>query len=204
MYNKFIALAALLLGLFVAGTASAGEATDVVRAKQTELFKVAAEPKSEARDKKLRALFDEMIAYDEFCKASLGAEWDKRSAEEQKQFCNLLTDLVRENYKKNIHKLVNYDVTYNGEDSADGVTTVKTTNKHKTKSDEPELDVDFKLKKVGGKLKVIDIVTERASMVKTFRSQFLKVLKEKDFAALIAKMQKKLDKIRKKEDEKES
>jgi phospholipid transport system substrate-binding protein len=204
MYNKFITLAALLFGFFVAGTASAGEATDWVKSKQTELFKVAGEAKSDARDKKLNALFDEMIAYDEFCKASLGEQWGKRSADEQKQFCNLLTELVRENYKKNIHKLVNYEVTYKGEDTADGVTTVKTSNKHKSKADEPELDVDFRTKKIGSKWKVIDIVTERASMVKTFRSQFTKVLKEKDFPTLIAKMQKKLDKIRKKEEDKES
>ena len=67
-----------------------------------------------------------------------------------------------------------------------------------TKAREPELEIDFRLAKVDGKLKVVDIYTERASLVKTYRSQFLRILRKDGFDKLLEKMQKRLDKLEQK------
>ncbi|MBM4374241.1 MAG: ABC transporter substrate-binding protein [Deltaproteobacteria bacterium] len=190
-------LAAAAFSLFVATSASAGPATDLVRTKQAQLFKVIAEPASDAQQTKLNQLFDEMIAYDEFAARSLGEKWSERSDAEKKRFSTLLTELVRANYRKNIKKLIDFDVSYDKEGASDGATTVTTLAKPKRQSKEPDIEVEFRLQTIGGKLKVVDIVTEKASMVKTFRSQFLKVLNKDGFEALIGKMQKKLDKLNK-------
>ncbi len=198
MLKTILRLAAVLLSLCFVGIAQAGPATELVKLKQAQLFKVVAEPKSDAQQTKLNELFDELIAYDQFAAHSLGEQWSERSAAEKKRFSDLLTELVRANYRKNIKKLTDFDVTYVKEGEADGGTTVTTIAKHRTKTAEPELEVEFRLETVAGKLKVVDIVTEKASMVKTFRTQFLKVLNKSGFDALTAKMQKKLDKLNKK------
>jgi len=198
MFKIMLRFAAVLLSLLVATSASAGDATELVRSKQGQLFKVVAESQSDAQQAKLNALFDDMIAYDKFAAHSLGDRWSERSEAEKKRFSDLLTELIRANYRKNIKKLIDFDISYVKEGQADGVTTVTTAAKHKTKTSEPEIEVEFRLETVGGKLKVVDIVTEKASMVKTFRSQFLKVLNKDGFDALTAKMQKKLDKLNKK------
>lgn len=198
MSKRIPSLAVALFTLLFTAGASAGPATDLVRTKQGQLFKVIAEPASDAQQSKLNQLFDEMIAYDEFAARSLGDKWQERSDAEKKRFAALLTDLVRANYRKNIKKLLDFDVSYAKEGAADGATTVTTLAKPKAKSNEPEIEVEFRLETVGGKLKVVDIVTEKASMVKTFRSQFVKVLNKDGFEALITKMQKKLDKLNKK------
>jgi phospholipid transport system substrate-binding protein len=199
MYKKILALAAMLLSLLAPLTASAGPATDLVKTKQTKLFELVSKPKTDEQQQQLRALFDEMLAYDAFAKGSLGDKWNELSDAQKKQFSDLLTELVRGNYKKNLKKMLDYAINYNGEETEDGKTVVKTVAKHKSDSREPEIEINFKLDSVNGKLKVLDIVTERASLVKTYRSQFLKILKEKGFDALIAKMQKKLDKQNKKD-----
>ena len=191
-------LATILLSLCFVGIAQAGPATELVKLKQAQLFKVATEPKSAAQQTKLNELFDELISYDKFAAYSLGEQWVERSVIEKKRFSDLLTELVRANYCKNIKKLTDFNVAYVKEDELADRTTVTTVAKHRTKTIEPELEIEFRLETVGGKLKVVDIVTEKASMVKTFRSQFLKVLNKDGFEALTAKMQKKLDKLNKK------
>ncbi|MSP24298.1 MAG: ABC transporter substrate-binding protein [Myxococcales bacterium] len=199
LQKSWIALFALILGLLVPMTASAGEATDTVKAKQAQLFDLVAQPKSEARQSKLQTLFDSMLAYDRFAKGSLGDEWDARSDAEKKRFTELLTELVRNNYKRNLKKMLDYQIAYSAEETDGEATIVKTLAKHKSDARAPELEIDFRLETIGGTLKVVDIVTEQASLVKTYRVQFLKILRKKGFDKLISKMQKKLDKLKAKE-----
>ncbi|MBM4357086.1 MAG: ABC transporter substrate-binding protein [Deltaproteobacteria bacterium] len=198
MLKTILRLAATLLCLVLTTNASAGEAMNLVKSKQEQLFKVVAEPKSDEQQTKLNKLFDEMIAYEEFAARSLGDAWQKRTDDEKKRFSSLLTDLIRANYRKSIKKLLDFDIRYDKESTSGPVTAVATLAKHKTKSSEPEIEVDFKLEKVGSSFKVVDIETEKVSMVKNFRKSFLKVLEKDGFEALIAKMQKKLDKLNKK------
>jgi phospholipid transport system substrate-binding protein len=191
--KKIPTIAALLFSLMLSASASAGPATDLVKGKQTQMFQLI---KSDSRDK-LRALFDEMLDYDAFAKGSLGDKWNDLDDAQKKKFSELLTELVRGNYKRNLKKMLDYEIKYAGEDKDGAREVVKTVAKHKADSREPEIEIEFVLDKSSGKLKVVDIVTERASLVKTYRTQFVKLLKQKGFDGLIAKMQKKLDKLNK-------
>ena len=188
-------LAVMLAAALVSSTAWAGEATNVVKANQTELFKVIAQPSSPARQEKLRKLFDEVLAYDRFVVASLGDEWGTLSADQQKRFGDLLTELIRANYRRNLKKLLDFEIVYEGEEQVKVGVQVNTLAKHKTDKREPPFELDFVVDRVGGKLMTVDIVTERASMVKTYRAQFLRILKKDGFEKLIEKMQRKLDKM---------
>jgi len=189
-------IAALML---VPLSAAAGPATDVVKTKQTELFKVVAQPKTPARQEKLRAMFDEVLSYKWFCKKSLNkAERKKLSGSERKEFCGLLTKLVRSNYKRNLRKMLDYDIQYVGEKSKKNGQLVKTVAVNKSDSSD-KIEIDFLLKKSFGVWKIVDIVTERASLVKTYRANFLRILREKGFPQLIKKMEKKLAKLEKEE-----
>ena len=190
-----IILAALLMltGLFTSETALAGPANDYVKSTQEKLFKVIAEPKSPARQGKLKALFDESFKYDVMAEASLGQKWGEISDAQKKQFTELLTQLIRNNYKRNLTKMLNYDMKYTGEAADGDSVVVKTVAKHKKDPHAPTIELDFRVKKYDGKFRVIDIVTERASLVKTYKSQFLKILRKDGFDKLIEKMKKKLD-----------
>ncbi|MBW2456920.1 MAG: ABC transporter substrate-binding protein, partial [Deltaproteobacteria bacterium] len=193
--KRILAVVALVCtSLLVSASAFAGPATDMVKSKQTTLFAVVAQPKTEARQKKLRKLFDEVLAYQVFAENSLGKKWSDRSAAEQTKFSGLLTKLVRNNYRRNLKKMLDFEITYVGEKAKDGGTLVQTRAKHKTDAREPAIEIDFLVSTVGGKQMITDIITERASMVKTYKSQFLRILRKKGFDKLIEKMEKKLAK----------
>lgn len=194
MVNLFAALVALLALTFGGlGSAMAGAATDVVKAKQTSLFDLLKQSSPE-NDKKIAAIFDEMLDYGALAENSLGSEWAARSDAEKAQFSDLLKQLVKKAYERNLKKIINYNVDYIGEDPATGAVMVKTKAKSKTDAREEPIEIVFKMVEKGGKWKVNDIVTEGVSLVSSYKSQFTKIVKKDGFPALIQKMKDKLAK----------
>ena len=187
-------LAVLGLALGGASEAHAGAATDAVKAKQTAMFdllKLAASPDN---DKKLQGIFDEMLDYSGLAEASLGSEWAARSDAEKAQFSDLLKQLVRKAWEKNLRKTLGYDIEYLAEQTKDGATFVKTKAKSKTDAREEPIEIEYKMVQKGGALLVGDIVTEGVSLVSSYRSQFTKIVKKDGFPALIQKMKDKIAK----------
>ncbi|MEM1029955.1 MAG: ABC transporter substrate-binding protein [Myxococcota bacterium] len=195
MKKLIVSTLLMLAGLLLASNVAAASATDFVRAEQSKLFDVIAQPKTAARQSQLKSMFDDIFAYDVLAKKSLGKEeWTKRSAEERKRFSDLLTRLVRNNYRRNLENMLNYEISYVGEENKGSTTVVRTLAKHGSDDREPDVHIDFRVMKVAGRWRVVDLITEEASLVKTYRSQFLRIIRKDGFEALITKMQKKADK----------
>ena len=190
--RKLLTTATLALFVTVASAAFAGAATDVVKAKQTALFDLLKQ--SSPDEKKIAAVFDEMLDYGALAEASLGSEWANRTDAEKKEFSDLLKQLVRKAYEKNLKKTLNYDITYVSEEQKDGAYIVKTTAKSKTDAKEDPIAIDFKMVQKDGKWRVSDISTEGVSLVGSYRSQFTKIIKKDGFPALITKMKDKIAK----------
>ena len=79
---KLFAAMLSMLALTLASTAFAGPATDMVKAKQTTLFDLLKQSTPEAQ-RKIDAVFDEMLDYSSLAEASLGTEWAARSDAEK-------------------------------------------------------------------------------------------------------------------------
>jgi phospholipid transport system substrate-binding protein len=183
-----------MLALTFAGSAFAGPATDVVKAKQTALFELLKQSGPDAQ-KKIDAIFAEMLDYGAVAEGSLGSEWAGRTDAEKAQFTDLLKQLVQKAYERNLKKTLNFDIDYQGEDAADGAVMVKTKAKSKAPDAREEpVEINFKMKQSGGKWKVVDIVTEGVSLVGSYKSQFTKIIKKDGFPVLIQKMKDKLAK----------
>jgi len=196
MWKKFLTSLTVSLSLLLASSGAwAGEATTVVRDSQAKLFAVIAKPKTAARQAQLKALFDRFIDYDQMAVASMGSKWDSLTDAQQTQFKKLLTRLIRGNYKKNLKELLKFDISYEAEVTDGGAVVVNTTATHKTDQREPPFDLDLRMVQSGGSWMIVDIITEDASMVKTYRAQFLRILKKSGFDKLVDKMQTKLDKL---------
>jgi phospholipid transport system substrate-binding protein len=194
MVQLFAAVISLLALSFAGmGTAHAGGAMDVVKSKQTALFDLIKQSTPDS-EKKIAALFDDMLDYQALSEGSLGTEWAGRSDAEKAQFSDLLKQLVRKSYERNLKKILGYDVEYVSEDAADGAVIVKTRAKSKTDPREDPIEISFKLAQRGGSFKVTDIITEGVSLVSSYRSQFTKIIKKDGFPALVQKMKDKLAK----------
>jgi phospholipid transport system substrate-binding protein len=197
MKKLLTSLAAAAAILFASHGAWAGDATNVVRNNQAKMFELIAQPKSAVQQAKLKTLFDEFIDYDEMVHKSLGKKWDTLNADQQSQFSVRLTQLIRSNYRKNLKALLKFNIEYDSEESMDSGVLVNSEAKHKTDKREPPFELDFLMKQKNGKWVIADIIPEEASMVKTYKAQFLRILKKKGFEELIKKMDKKLAKLKK-------
>lgn len=183
---------AVLVGL--PALAWAGPAETSLKEKQTDLFALIKKGKSAENEKKIEALFDTLLDYETLAKESLGPHWDDRSAEEKKEFQEVLKKLVRNAYRRNLKKTLAYDVAYNGEDEAKKGVLVKTVAKSKKNVREEPLSIDYLMHELDGKWVVYDLVTEGSSLVGNYKSQFGRVIKKNGFPELIKRMKRKLGK----------
>lgn len=202
MKGKYlVAAAAVFLACLVSADAWAGPVLDIVKDKQTELFKIVAQPRTAAQQAKLKGLFDEMLDYKRLAHASLGKRWRDLSDSQREEFSGLLEQLVRKNYQRNLKKMLGYEIRYDEEkDVGAGKVLVRTRAVSKTDQRAEPIELDFKLKQKRGRWLVIDIIPERASLVRTYRAQFTRILKKDGYAALKRKMEKKLAKPGEEED----
>jgi phospholipid transport system substrate-binding protein len=194
MVYLFAAVISLLALSFAGmGSAFAGAATDVVKSKQTALFDLLKQSTPES-GKKVTALFDEMLDYQVLAESSLGSEWAARTDAEKAQFSDLLKQLVRKAYERNLKKILGFDVEYVGEEAAPGAVMVKTKAKSKADARKEPVEISFKMAQKGSTWKVQDIVTEGVSLVSSYKSQFTKIVKKDGFPVLVQKMKDKLAK----------
>jgi len=179
--------------LFVAAPVLAGSATDAVKAKQEELFKLL--EKEQENKKKIASIFDEWLDYDAMAKASMGDQWDKLTDAQKKEFTGLLKQLVTAAYDKNLKKVLPYKISYLSEESkGESKTLVKMKATHKTDSRADEILLDVLVREKDGKFKVIDIFPEGVSTVDAYRVQFVKIYKEKGYDELVKKLKEKIAK----------
>jgi phospholipid transport system substrate-binding protein len=190
-------LATLLLGAALSlgqvHAAWAGPATDIVKTKQESLRDLLKQTPPD--QKKIGAIFDETLDYAALAEASLGSEWAARSDDEKKDFSDLLKQLVRKSYERNLKKTIDYDIEYAGEDTLDNdLILVKTKAKSRSNASEDPIELNYKLGQKDGAWKIRDIITEGVSLVGSYRSQFVKIIKKDGFPKLIQKMKDKLAK----------
>ena len=165
---------------------------DFIEGRQRELAGLLKQGGAE-NERKISAVFDEMLDYRALAERSLGSEWAKRTDAERGEFTTVLEGLVKSAYRKNLGKTVDYDVAVNGESQIDGGTLVRTVATHRSNKREAPISIDYGLHKVGNDWKIFDIVTEGSSLAKNYRNQFTRVIRKKGFAELLSRMRKKLN-----------
>lgn len=181
------------LVMLVAAPVFAGAASDAVKGKQEELFKLL--EKEQDNKKKITGIFEQWLDYDTMAKASMGDQWDKLNDEQKKEFSGLLKQLVTAAYDKNLKKVVPFKISYLAEESkGDGKTLVKMKATHKTDTRAEPILLDVLVQEKGGKFKVVDIYPEGVSTVDAYRVQFVKIFKEKGYPELVKKLKEKIAK----------
>lgn len=201
--SRFPRLAVLWFALVALVTATAAadsqkSAVDFLKAKQVELSGLLKDEKKPNGEQNIEKAFDAVLDYEKLGRESLNAHWDKLTPEERTEFQGVLRQLVRNAYRRNLRKTLDYEVTYTGEKKSEDQqsTQVSTTA---SKANEA-VQVEYVLHQVNGSWRIYDIVTEKVSLVSTYRSQFNRIIKKDGVRGLITRMKKKLAKGDKAED----
>jgi phospholipid transport system substrate-binding protein len=186
-WATFLSLLLLSMGALAKPTAEG-----FIKAKQGELSTLIRSD-SASSQKKVSAIFDEILDYDALAKESLSKHWDGRSEEERAEFTEILKTLVQRAYRRNLKRTADYDVTFEGHEAVAKGHLVQTVARSRTDKREDPISIDYVLHEVKSSWRIIDIITEGSSLVTNYRRQFGRIIGKKGFPELIKRMRRKLN-----------
>lgn len=188
---------ALAVGIFLllnAGQGVAGQATDQLKQSMDRVLAILTDPtlkgtaKAQERRQKLKEVIYSRFDFNEMARRSMGPHWQKRSAEEQKEFVRLFTILLEESYLDTLEAYNGEKITFVNERQDNDFSEVNTRvidNKG------TPFSLDYRLQDVNGDWKVVDVVIENVSLVNNYRAQFNRVLAKSSYTDLIEAMKQK-------------
>lgn len=172
--------------------AVAGAALEQVRQTADQVQALVQDPqlksKQQERRDKIRQVLASRFDFIEMAKRSLGSHWQRGTAEEQKRFVELFTDLLERSYAGQIESYDGEKIVYGRESINDRQAEVDT--KIITKKGE-QIAVNYKLLNKGGEWKVYDVMIENISLINNYRSQFNRILANASFSELLQKLESK-------------
>ena len=188
---KALSLAALFISYCIPGQSIAGLPTDQLRQTTDKVLLILQDPRLKStdmrdeRNKQLRQVIAPMFDFQAMAQRSLGPDWQRRSAEERREFVQLFTTLLEQTYAAQIAAYNGEKVVYGREaqenDFAEVDSQILTTSGD-------EFSVNYKLRSSDRTWKVYDVVIENISLVNNYRSQFRRVLAKSSFDELLRRM----------------
>lgn len=145
-----------------------------------------AEDRVAAIEKALGQRFD----YGEMGKRTLGLEWKKLNAGQQKEFVGLFQKFLSKTYAGNVDGYSGEQVEYIKERRKGDFAEVQT----KVISKKLQVPLDYRLLKNSNTWRVYDVVIDGVSLVKNFRGQFSRIMKANGFPGLLNKLRSKTEK----------
>ena len=176
----------------VLSAAQAAKAEAFIRTKHNKVRAVLRKPDTPARGKELTVLLGEFLDYGRLAKLSLDKEWAKRSPKDRDHFVSLLRQLVERQYQRNMESTLQYKVKWVGTEPIETGVKVKSSAKSVKKKRQPPVTIDYSMSPAGDEWKVFDIFTDEVSLVKNYKRQFRRVIKDEGWSGLIGRMEKKL------------
>jgi phospholipid transport system substrate-binding protein len=184
----FLALA------FAPGPARAGLPTEQIKSTVDKALGVLKDPRlkpaarlNERRDQLKQILFAR-FDFTEMAKRSLGANWRRRTPQEQEEFVGLFTDVLERAYAAIIESYTDEKIVYLNE-RVDG--TFADVNSKIMTSKGEEYTINYKAHFVGNEWKVYDVVAENVSLVNNYRSQFTRVISKESYEELVRRLKNK-------------
>jgi len=171
--------------------ARAGDATDQIRGKIDRAIEILKDPALAAKEKKeerrdlLRKEIEPVFDFEEMAKRSLGPNWRGRTPEERDRFVVLFRELLENSYLGKIESYQGEVIRY-GKETVDGpyaqVETLVVT------PGGLEIQLDYRMRKNGGRYRIYDVVIEGISLVNNYRSQFNSILQKSSFLEMMNKL----------------
>lgn len=203
--HHLVTISSALAALALAVPAHAEDAQGFIQHEHQRLDQLLHQPPSPARDSEVNAALDGFVDYDELARRAFGEPcpvaipscedlWASYSDVQKGELRDLLKQLVEKNYRKNLTKTLDYDVSYKGSKGAGGDTRVLTEAKSKANPREEPYRVDYVVKQTPHGYRVVDIITEGSVLTKDYYEQFLKKQHNEGYDAIVSKLKEKVAK----------
>ena len=186
----------LALSAVLTGSVYAGVATEQIKGTVDKAVAVLKDPrlkpaaKVRERREELKQILFARFDFAEMAKRSLGANWRRRTPQEQDEFVKLFTDLLERAYADIIESYTDEKIVYLNERIDGGFADV--WSKILTSRGE-EYSINYKAHLVSNEWKVYDVVAENVSLVNNFRSQFNRVISSSSYDELLRRLRDKAE-----------
>jgi phospholipid transport system substrate-binding protein len=194
-----VAAFSLLLGALAVAAPAVGPMAQTKQATD-QILEVLEDPalqgddKAKERREKILDVVDGLFDWPGISQRALARHWHGRTEAERQEFVTLFAELVRRTYLKKLEGYSGEKVAYKDE-RIDGdyarvyvdVITAKNT----------EVPVIYSMMAIDGKWVVYDVAIEGVRLVNNYRTQFNNVLSGMSFREFLAKLRKKVEKLRK-------
>ncbi len=180
-----LSLASLVIGLEAPTVVVRGTIDEVLRLVTDEGLK---KPDQEAhRRKLLEETIGQHFDFEEMAKRSLAAHWRNRSEAEHQEFVQLFQTLLSKTYAGKIENYSGEKVEYLNERLRDSYAEVQTT----IVSQKTEISLDYRLLLKDGNWLVYDVVVDGVSLVKNYRVQFDRIIRDSSYEELVKTLREK-------------
>jgi phospholipid transport system substrate-binding protein len=192
MNKLFIGLNLLALSIFPL-QARADAPLDAMKSRINQVLAVLRDPAlqgeagKETKKKRLRSIFDGIFDYNELSKITLSRNWDKLTADQQKEFQELYRALLDKVYMDTLLSYTDQEVVF-GRERTLGENRVEVETKLLGGS--KETPINFRVMSKSGGWWVYDIVIENISLVSNYRSQFGRILSKQSPEEMLASLRK--------------
>jgi len=188
----------LIILLIIPLSSHAATPLETIRADINKVLDVLRDPslKGESGKKtkkvKIRSIANKMFDYAELSQRTLGQNWKKLNAGQQKEFTDLYASLLEKTYADKIVSYTNEKVLYGkekplSEKTVEVQTTIVTTQK-------VDVPINYRVIRKNSDWKVYDVVIEGVSLISNYRSQFREILAKETPEALLTALREKVGK----------
>ena len=141
----------------------------------------------EERRQQIEQVIRHRVNFEQMAQRSLGAPWTRLNDTERQEFVSLFVQLIRDTVANKIDQYYDDQVFYLDEQREDSFAQVK-TNLNGPKVD---TSLDFRLENHSGDWLVYDVVIDGTSIVRNYRTQFGRIIRDNAYAGLVEKMKQK-------------
>ena len=143
---------------------------------------------AESKVDRVMEVAKEGFDFKEMSKRVLGRHWKKLSSEEQKQFVELFTELLKYAYVSQMDNYTNQKVEYTKQRIRGKRAQVQTVLVDGAR----KIPVSYIMMLRGEQWKVYDVVVEGVSLIRNYLEQFQEILRKDDFASLTQQLKNKI------------
>ncbi len=180
----------LVWPVLLAAAAGSESPTEAVRGTVSRVLSILEDPalKDPAKLKPRRRMLEDVIAtrfdYAEMSRRALAAYWKPLTTAERTEFVELFKRFLSDRYAEKIEDYSGEQVEYRSE-RIEGTHAEVRTELH---SDKTTIPMDYRLLLKEGRWHAYDIIVDGVSLVKNYRSQFQKIIRESSYQELVNKL----------------
>ena len=180
MKRQIIAMILMVAVLMVMPfQAYAASAKETVETSVNKVLKTLGDPAFKAKPKDVKVteignIIGEVFDFTELSKRTLGREWKKMNAEQQKEFTELFRELLQGVYADRLLAYTDQKIVFDKElELKKGRAEVQSNI---VLSDGTKVPIFYRLTNQSGQWKTYDLIIEGVSLVKNYRSQFREII----------------------------